>query len=134
MILDTKLNFRKHSENMLTKVNKTIVLLQKLQNIFPQRSFVRSHLCSGNVIFDQSYNNIFHQKMESMQYNAVMAITGAIVGSSREKIYQELGLESLQQRDPTNTPLGFHVETTWKRSFPPHFNVKSTWCVRRVIV
>ena len=72
--------------------------------------------------------------MESMQYNAVMAITGAIVGSSREKIYQELGLESLQQRDPTNTPLGFHVETTWKRSFPPRFNVQSTWCVRRVIV
>ena len=37
-----------------------------------------------------------------MQFNAVLAITGAITGairvSSREKIYQELGLESLQQR------------------------------------
>ena len=32
---------------------------------------------------------------------------------------------------PTNTPRGFHVETTWKWSLPRHFNVKSTWCVCR---
>ena len=36
--------------------------------------------------------------MESIQYNAALAITGNIRGSSREKLYQELGLESLQQR------------------------------------
>ena len=29
-------------------------------------------------------------------FNACLAITGAIQGTSREKIYQELGLESLQ--------------------------------------
>ena len=34
--------------------------------------------------------------MESVQYNAALAITGAIRGSSREKFYQELGLESLK--------------------------------------
>ena len=49
-----------------------------------------------------------------MKYNAALAITDAIIGSSREKNYQELGLESLQQWYPTNTPLGFHIETTWK--------------------
>ena len=37
-------------------------------------------------------------KMESIQCNACLAITGAIRGTSREKIYQELGLESLQLR------------------------------------
>ena len=36
--------------------------------------------------------------MESIQYNAALAITGAIRGSSTEKLYQEQGLESLQQR------------------------------------
>ena len=36
--------------------------------------------------------------METIQYNAALAITGAIRGSSREKLYQELGLETLQQR------------------------------------
>ena len=36
--------------------------------------------------------------MDSIQYNACLAITGAIRGTSREKIYQESGLESLQLR------------------------------------
>ena len=105
MILDTKLNFQEHIKNILTKVNETIGLLRKLQNILPReslltifKSFVRRHLDYGNVIYDQSYNNTFHQKMESIQYNAALAITGAIRGSSREKLYQELGLESLKQR------------------------------------
>ena len=31
-----------------------------------------------------------------IQYNPALALTGAIRGSSREKLYQELGLESLQ--------------------------------------
>ena len=62
------------------------------------KSFIRPHLDYGDVIYDQHYNNSFHQKLESIQYNAALAITGAIRGSSREKLYQELGLESLKQR------------------------------------
>ena len=50
-----------------------------------------SHLDYGHVIYDQNYNNTFHQKMESIQYNTALAITGAIRGS-----WRELGLESLQ--------------------------------------
>ena len=33
-----------------------------------------------------------------MQYKAALAITGVIQSTSREKIYQELGLESLKSR------------------------------------
>ena len=105
LILDNKLNFQEHLQNILNKVNKTIGLLRKLQNILPReplltiyKSFVRPHLDYGDVIYDQHYNNSFHQKLESIQYNAALAITGAIRGSSREKLYQELGLESLKQR------------------------------------
>ena len=105
MILDTELNFQEHIKNILTIVNKTIGLLRKLQNNLPRgslptifKSFVRPHLGYGDVIYDESYNTAFHQKMESIEYNAALAITGAIRGSSREKLYQELlGLESLQQ-------------------------------------
>ena len=32
---------------------------------------------------------------------------------------------------PTNAPRGFHVETTWKGSFPRRFNVEYTWFVCR---
>ena len=38
------------------------------------------------------------KKLESIQYNACLALTGAIRGSSKEKIYQELGFESLRVR------------------------------------
>ena len=56
-----------------------------MQNILPRgslltifKSFVRTHLDCGDVIYDQSYNNTFHEKMESIQYTAVLAIAGAI--------------------------------------------------------
>ena len=52
----------------------------------------------GDVVYDQPSNNAFFNKLETVQYNAALAITGAIKGTSREKLYQELGLEYLQQR------------------------------------
>ena len=55
--------------------------------------FVRPHLDYGDMIYDKAYNKTFHQKLESC-----LALSGAIRGSSREKIYHELGLESLQRR------------------------------------
>ena len=38
----------------------------------------------------------FDHKLECIQYNACLAINGAIRGTFKEKAYQELGLESLQ--------------------------------------
>ena len=37
-ILDTKLNFQEHLRNILNKINKTIGLLRKMQNILPRGS------------------------------------------------------------------------------------------------
>ena len=37
-------------------------------------------------------------KIEAVQYNASLAITGAIKGTSKIKLYYELGLESLEFR------------------------------------
>ena len=103
--LDGKLDFPEHIQNMFKKINKTISLLRKLQNNLPRapfitiyKSFVRLHLDYGDILYDQAFNNSFDERLESIQYNAALAITGTIRGSSREKFYQELGLESLQQR------------------------------------
>ena len=52
----------------------------------------------NNVICDQHYNSSFHHKLEPIQFNAALAVIGGIRGSFRERLYQELGLESLQQR------------------------------------
>ena len=103
IIWDTKL--KEHIKNTLIKVNKTIVLLRKLQNILYQgslltifKSFLRPHLDYNVVTYFQSYNNTFHQKMESIQYNVALATEGNIRGSSGEKLYQELGLKSFKQQ------------------------------------
>ena len=50
------------------------------------------------MIYDQTFNMLFQQKMETIEYNVALAITDAIRGSFREKLYQELGLETLQQQ------------------------------------
>ena len=60
------------------------------------KAFVRPHLDYGDIIYDEAFNETFHQKPESVQYSACVALSEAIRGSSREKIYHELGMESLQ--------------------------------------
>ena len=87
--MDNRLTFDEHLTNVSNKISKTIGLLRKLQNILPRpalltiyKCFIRPHLDYGDIIYDQAYNLSFHQKLESI----------------REKLYQELGLESLQLR------------------------------------
>ena len=62
------------------------------------KSFIRPHLDYGDIIYDQPNNEHFSKKLESIQYNAALAITGAIRGTSQNKLYKELGLESLKFR------------------------------------
>ena len=85
--------------------NKSTGLLRKLQKYLPRqslvttyKSFIRSHLDYGDVMFDQAYNKSFHKSLESLQYNASLAITRAIRGTSKVIPYREPGLESLQHR------------------------------------
>ena len=62
------------------------------------KSFIRPHFDYGDVIYDQSYNDLFHAKLESYQHKAALALTGAINRSSTEKLYQELRIEQLRSR------------------------------------
>ena len=81
---------------------KEFVFYRKLQPILPRtswltiyKSFIRPHLDYSEVVYDQRSNNVFSNKLETAQYNATLAITGAIKGTSPEKLYQQLGLEYL---------------------------------------
>ena len=62
------------------------------------KSFIRPNLDYDDVIYDQSYNASFHQNPEFIQYNPALAITDAIRGTSKEKLFDELGLETLEKR------------------------------------
>ena len=105
LTLDIKLNFPEHIKSITKKISKTMGLLRKFQQILPRstlltiyKTFIRSRLDYADIIYEQAYNSAFHDKLESIQYNTCLAITGAIRGTSTEKIYQELGLESLKSR------------------------------------
>ena len=103
--LDEKLIFEHHVNENISKANKGIGIILKLNNIFPghavstiYHSFVRSDLDYGDVIYDQAENELVSIEIGRVQYNASLAITGAIRGTSQEKLYQELSLESLRTR------------------------------------
>ena len=56
------------------------------------------HLQSTDVIYNQPNLSSLANKIESLQYNTALAITTAIRGTSKKKLYQESGFESLQDR------------------------------------
>ena len=58
-----------------------------LINIY--KAFVRPHLDCGDIIYDNPGNESFCNKIDSVQYNAALAITRAIRGNSGVKLYQE---------------------------------------------
>ena len=84
---------------------KGIGLIKRLYYYLPRkslltiyRSFIRPHIDYCDVIYDQPHNEDFCSKIESVQYKAALSITGAIKGTSRDRLYQELGLKSLSDR------------------------------------
>ena len=104
-MLDSKSLFHERLKMVSLKTSRTLGLLRKLHNLLPRsaliliyKAFARPYLDYGDFLYDQAYNMFFNHKLESIQYNACLAITGAIPVTSKEKIYQELGLESFQLR------------------------------------
>ena len=105
LISDNKLNFNEHLKGVLDTISKTIGLIRKIHPILPRisllniyKTFVRTHLDYGDIIYDQTFNAPFHRKLESTQYSACLEITGTIRGTSYEKLNQGLGLGTLQSR------------------------------------
>ena len=101
ILLGGKLNFKQHVDSAILKMNKGISVIKKLRHSLPRKSllsiykaFLRPWIDYGDIIYDQPQNESFCDKIESVQYKAAVAITGAIQG----KLNQELGLESLKSR------------------------------------
>ena len=59
---------------------------------------MKPHLDYGDITYDQPNNESLTQKIEKIQYNAALAITRVIIGTSQSKLYSELGFESLKFR------------------------------------
>ena len=125
LVLDSKINYIKHIDGKIGKANQGIGFIKRLYNYLPRKaliqiykSFIRPHLDYCNVIYHKSTyddfcskyyceraksdpvnpNHEFTYKIESIQYNAALAITACVRGTSREKLFAELGLTSLYDR------------------------------------
>ena len=103
--VDKKLNFKMYIETVLCKVNKGIPIIKKLRYTLPRKplptiykALLRPYIDYGNIIYDQPCNKSFCEKLESVQCKAALAITSAIQGTSKEKNFMELSLESLKSR------------------------------------
>ena len=94
----------------MTKCYKMNGIIERLSVNVPRdalwriyKSFMRPHLD-----YEDINNETFKSKIENIQHKACIAITSAIQGTSRERLYQELGLESLENRCLYRQLIFFH--------------------------
>ena len=72
------------------------------------KTFVRPILDYADIIYDKPLTESFKDKLEMVQYNAALVITGAFKGTSPDCIYRELGLKSLAERRWSRKIFFFH--------------------------
>ena len=102
--LDEKLDFKLHVSESIKKANKGVAILKFLSKYLSRNKLelayklhVRPHLEYGDVIFHNRSSDIT-KTLESIQYQAALAVSGCWNKTSREKLYAELGWESLADR------------------------------------
>ena len=115
ILLDYKLSFANHIKAIISKCKQGTGVLRLFSKYLPRHAlyemyklYVHSHLDYGDVIYHIPHRRLEHgdsvvltnqmEKLESVQYSAALAITGAWKYTSREKLYNELGWESLNLR------------------------------------
>ena len=108
LILDSKLSFSKHLSVKIATARKGIGIIKYLSSYVPittlsqiYKMYVRPHLDYCDIIYHipSSINlNVAMKRVESTQYQAGLAVSGAWKGSSTIKVYKELGWESLTER------------------------------------
>ena len=62
----------------------------------------------ADIICDKPLNEAFKNKLETVQNRAALLITVAFKGTSRDRLYEELGLESLANRRWSRRLFVFH--------------------------
>ena len=115
IVLNSKLNFNAHIDQKIKKCNKSIGLIRRLSITLPRnalltiyKSFVRPHLNYGGILYDNPNKENLQNKSEKVLYRACLSITSAIQGTSKDKLYDELGLHSLIKRRWCNKLIFFY--------------------------
>ena len=89
-------------------MKKLSLILSRKSLLTIYKSFVRPNIDYADIIYKKPLSESVQRKTEMVPYNAALIITGAFKGTSRDKIYQELGLESLADRRWTRKLIFLH--------------------------
>ena len=125
LTVQPSLTFVKHINEKIKKAKKNVGIIKHLNSALPfltlnQMYFalVRSHFDYCDVIFHippkihpPPLGMSLHdhmEKLEKVQYQAALAVTGTWQGTSRCKLYEELGWESLSDRRTCRRVLQIH--------------------------
>ena len=143
LTLQSNLSFYRHLNEKMTKAKKVIGILKHLSKFLPlqtlnqmYKALVRSHLDYCDIIYHMpqvvrqpplgvSLHNLM-ESVEKIQYQAGLAITGCWKGSSRIRLYDELGWETLSDRRSNNRILQIYkiisksTLSYLKDKLPPH--------------
>ena len=67
----------------------------------------------ADIIYGKPLTESFKDKLEMVQYKAALVTTGAIKGTSRDRIYRGLGLEPLAERRWSRKIFFFSQNNKW---------------------
>ena len=108
MILNSALNFHSHVKEKIVSACRGIRVIRYLSkylscDVLDQmyKLYVRPHLDYGDIIYhkvDPELSLDFTKKLEATQYSAALAVSSAWPGTSKCKLYEELGWENLYHR------------------------------------
>ena len=104
LYLDERLSFAKHVRESIIKAKKGIAILKFISSYVSRKVldmtyklYIRPHLDYGDIIYHNQRTDLMNL-LEQVQYKAALIVSGCWQGTSREKLYDELGWESLANR------------------------------------
>ena len=87
-MLDKPLSLNEHIQiKMIGVIKRLYVNLSRDALLRIYKLFIRPHLDCGDIIYDKHHGESFKNKIESIQYKACIAITGAIFKEHLQSTY-----------------------------------------------
>ena len=104
LLLDKKLTFSEHVRAAIVKAKRGIGIIRFLSKYASRTTldhmyklYVRPHLVYGDVSYHDQ-NMSLSRKLESIQYEAALVVSGAWKGTKMDRLHEEFGWEMLGNR------------------------------------
>ena len=105
---DSRLSFLRHIKEIIMKARRGVGIIRfmskyVLRDVLDQmyKLYVRPPIDYGDLIYhkdDPVVSHSFTKRLESVQYTAALAVTGAWKGTNKSKLLDELGWEYLHDK------------------------------------